>query len=181
MTQDLQKYDKLWQSMVITKLPQVKDVVSEILKGIDRYKLVVLNTSVPWYFIGVTHYRESDCDFTTHPHNGDSLRHRTVNVPAGRPLGNPPFTWEDSAKDCYFTLKHLDKVTDWSIPSFLAHLEAFNGLGYLQYHSTVNSPYLWSGTSNYTSGKYASDGKFDPNLVDKQMGGAPILSLINKE
>ncbi len=172
-------YDKLWESMEISNLPKVKNAAKLILNGIARYKKVVEATVCPWQFIGITHYRESGCNFKTHPHNGDSLLKRTVNVPKGRPLSSPPFTWEQSAVDCYFSLKHLDEVEDWSVSNFLKLLEQFNGVGYIKYHPDVLSPYLWSGTNLYTKGKYKSDGVFDKDLVDKQIGGAPILSLIN--
>lgn len=168
-------YQGLWDLMIVTDESDVISAAKEVLKHKDRYMAVVEGTNVPWQTIGVTHYREADCDFTCHPHNGDSLQHRTVNVPSGRPVaGNPPFAWEDSAKDCYFNLNQWDKVETWNIVTILSKLEAFNGFGYRDYHPTVLTPYLWSGTNNYTVGKYASDGKFDPTLKDKEMGCAPI-------
>jgi len=173
-------YQNLWDTMQVNNVNDVVSAAKEILKNESRYQSVVSGTNIPWQFVGITHYREADCDFTCHPHNGDSLKQRTVDVPAGRPLtGNPPFTWEESAKDCYITLKKLDQVTDWGIVSLLSHFEAFNGLGYQLYHSTVLSPYVWSFTNHYTSGKYASDGKFDPNLVDKEVGCAPLYKYLS--
>lgn len=169
-------YQHLWDTMVINDIPEVIDAAKLILQGKETYIETVEGTNVPWYFIGLTHYREGDCDFTTHPHNGDSLKARTKDEPSGRPVaGNPPFSWQESAKDCYFTLKKLDRFTSWSLPEILERLEAFNGFGYRDYHPDVLSPYLWSKTNHYTAGKYASDGKFNPQLVDKQSGCAPIL------
>lgn len=171
----LEQYQDLWNTMEIKNPNSVLTAAKIILSYQKRYEAVVAGTHVPWQFVGVTHYREASCNFTRHPHNGDPLTARTVNVPAGRPVaGKPPFTWEESAKDCYLTLKKLDQVTDWSISNILYQIEKFNGLGYQQYHSDVLSPYLWSFTNHYTKGKYASDGKFDHELVDKQVGAAPI-------
>lgn len=168
-------FQHLWDNMVVTNDQLVIDAANLILKHTDRYKQVVEGTSIPWQFVGTTHYREADCDFTCHPHNGDPLTHRTVNVPAQRPVtGTPPFTWEESAKDCYITYKKLGAILHWDIPMILDELERFNGLGYRKYHPDILSPYLWSGTSYYHIGKYARDGKFDPNLKDKQAGCAPI-------
>jgi lysozyme family protein len=39
----------------------------------------------------------------------------------------------------------------------------------------VLSPYLWSGSQHYTSGKFVADGTFDPDAVSKQSGAAVIL------
>ena len=168
-------YQDLWNDFEITDEEAVISAAKLILNNQNRYINVVEGTCIPWQFVGVTHYREASCDFTCHPHNGDSLRQRTHNVPSNRPAtGNPPFTWEESAKDCYITLKKLDKEDNWDIDTILATLEAFNGLGYQKYHPEVLSPYLWSKTDKYVKGKYASDGKFDTELVDKQVGCVPL-------
>lgn len=180
MEPNYDKYMDMWNNMVITDEEAVIEAAKLILEGREVYEEVVKDTGVPWQIIGLTHYREGSCIFNTHPHNGDSLKKRTVNVPAGRPLvGEPPFTWQESAWDCYFNLKHLDKVPEWSLPVIMWQLEAFNGLGYLKYHPTVPSPYIWSKTAFYTKGKYASDGKFDPELVDKQTGCAPLFRYLS--
>lgn len=168
-------YQLLWDTMEITnELPVIK-AAKLVLKGRERYEGVVKDTEVPWQIIGVTHYRESTCNFKCHPHEGSPLTERTLYIPKGRPkIGNPPFTWEESAKDCYFTLKRFDKIETWDIPTILSTLEDFNGRGYIKYHPEILSPYLWSGSGHYAIGKYASDGKFDPELKDKQVGVAPL-------
>lgn len=169
----------LWDTIVMEDIPSIQREAIKILGHKDTYLEVVEGTNISWQFIGITHYREADCDFTCHPHNGDSLKKRTVNVPSGRPIeGNPPFSWQESAKDCYITLKKLDSIETWDIPTILDQLERFNGLGYRKYHPDVLSPYLWSFTNHYTIGKYASDGKFDPNLKDKQIGCAPLYRFL---
>ena len=52
-------------------------------------------------------------------------------------------------------------------------LEEYNGLGYAS--RGVPSPYVWSGTDRYRSGKYVRDGVYDPNTVDSQLGCAGLL------
>ena len=52
-------------------------------------------------------------------------------------------------------------------------LEEYNGLGYAS--RGVPSPYVWSGTDQYRSGKYVRDGVYDPNAVDSQLGCAGLL------
>lgn len=172
-------YQQMWDNMTINDEETVKHTAKRILEHKETYQEVVEGTKVSWQFVGVIHYREGDLDFTTHLHNGDSLKARTKNVPSGRPIdGKPPFTWQESAKDALFTLKKLDTYTEWDLPHILFRLEAYNGLGYKNYHPEVNSPYLWSGTNFYTKGKYASDGKFDADLVDKQLGAALLFKYL---
>lgn len=173
------KYLDRWSSAVINRPATVKVWADKIKENQSRYQHVVNGTKIPWQFVGVIHYRESGLSFFTHLHNGDPLSARTVHVPKGRPLaGNPPFTWEESAIDSLILLKHLDKVEDWSIFNLLYQLEAYNGWGYSKYHPNVPSPYLWSYTQFYTKGKYMYDGKFNPELIDKQIGCVPLLKLL---
>lgn len=121
-------------------------------------------------------YREADNDFADSPAQGDPLTHRSRNVPARRiPGKTPPFKWSDAAFDAYYVCDRLD-LWDWrTVGSTLGAIESFNGTGYARYHPAVPSPYLRSGTTLYSRGKYVSDGRFDPSAVDKQMGVAAIL------
>lgn len=135
---------------------------------------------IPWYFVAVIHYMEGGLDFKTHLHNGDPLNQRTVHVPKGRPVdGNPPFTWAESATDA-LTMEGFPAWKDWSIPGILYSLERYNGTGYRS--KGINTPYLWSYSNNYTSGKYTDDGVYDPNAVSKQCGAAVILKrMVDKQ
>jgi lysozyme family protein len=148
-------------------------MVEKIRSGQIRYRAVSAVSGVPWYFIGLLHSMESGCSFTTHLHNGDPLKVRTVNVPKGRPLiWDPPNDWESSAYDslryqCFVDLK------DWILARVLYRLEAYNGFGYRSHG--IFSPYLWSYCQHYTKGKYVSDGKWDPNAVSRQCGAAVLL------
>lgn len=145
---------------------------TEIVKHKKRYREIEDATGVPWAIVGVIHYRESTLNFNTHLHNGDSLKDRTQNVPAGRPRqGEPPFTWEESAIDA-LEYDGLDEVKDWSMENICNVLEKYNGLGYRR--MGLPSPYLWSGTNNYVRGKYVSDGNYAPGAIDKQAGCIPL-------
>jgi lysozyme family protein len=130
---------------------------------------------IPWYFIACAHYLECSFDFKRHLHNGDPLSGYTVRVPANRPkVGHgPPFTFEESAVDALKLMK-LNEISNWNLPTVLRKLEAYNGFGYYKYHS-INSPYLWSFSNQYSKGKYVADGKFDAKAVSQQMGAAVIL------
>jgi lysozyme family protein len=155
------------------KMAEVEEVVQRILQYQNRYASIAAQSTVPWYVIAVIHNMECGLDFTKHLHNGDSLKRRTVNVPAGRPkTGQPPFTFEVSALDAL----EYDKLTewnDWSIGGICYKLEGFNGWGYRA--RKINSPYLWSYSNLYRSGKYVADNKWSGTAVSGQCGAAVIL------
>lgn len=174
--QELEKeYQSLLDTIELTRPDQIRATTAKLLGFADRYKEVEKLTGVPWYFVAVIHYRESNCDFNTHLHNGDSLARRTVRVPRGYPKTHSgPFTWIESAVDA-LKLKGLHLNTDWSWPRICYELERYNGFGYRQYHPSTLSPYLWAGTSHYTSGKYVSDGKWSSTTEDVQLGTIPLI------
>jgi lysozyme family protein len=107
------------------------------------------------------------------------LKYRTVNVPKGRPLTLPSnkdmgYSFEDSAFDLV-KLKGYDKVPLWSIETLLYYFEVNNGFGYRRLKKPISTPYLWSGTTYYTAGKFVADGRYDSKKVDEQIGCAPLL------
>lgn len=167
-------YNFMFDSLQIKNFRQeLTSYVTRINGNKQRYQTVSSATGVPWFFIAVIHALECSLSFNQHLHNGDPLSARTVQVPKGRPvIGEPPFTWEYSAKDA-LAYDGLTDWKDWSVEGMLFSLEAYNGWGYR--NKGINSPYLWSGTQFYTKGKYGEDGKYDPNLVSKQIGAAILL------
>jgi lysozyme family protein len=176
---------ELFMKMEITADPlAVKYLATSIATWRPKYEEVSMTAAAaipngshcPWYVIGLIHLMECSLSWSKHLHNGDPLTDRTTHVPAGRPRkGNPPFTWHQSAVDAIRMLDFNNASYDWtSIPFILQKLEGYNGLGYRS--KGIYSPYLWAGTNHYTAGKYAADGKYDPKLVSKQIGVAPILS-----
>lgn len=174
-------YDQLLGSLTITKGEQLENVASRLKANRARYEDVSALTGVPWEFIAVIHYRESNLNFSRHLHNGDPLTARTKQVPRGRPVsGTPPFTWEESAVDA-LVQKGLDSNQDWSMPRMCYELERFNGFGYRLYHPSILSPYLWSGTNHYTCGKYVADGKFSKTTKDVQLGTVGLLKMLMVE
>ncbi len=171
------EYYSLFDSCHIRKekLTDVNWITDKILTNKNRYSSVGKALNIPWYSIAVIHCMESSMSFNKHLHNGDPLTARTVQIPAGRPSkGSPPFTWEESAIDA-LKIKKLDIWENWTIPGLLFKLEEFNGFGYRSKHPEVLSPYLWSFSNHYTTGKYVSDGTFSSTAVSKQTGAAVIL------
>ena len=83
-------------------------------------------------------------------------------------------SWEDAAVDALVNCPpRAARNKDWSDWRTLTKLEQYNGLGYAARGRP--SPYIWSGTDQYKSGKYVRDGVYDPNVVDSQPGCAGLL------
>ncbi|MBI1405985.1 MAG: hypothetical protein GC145_07660 [Caulobacter sp.] len=171
------EYERLFESCSVRQERQalVESLVNQLEIHRDRYQSVGDSLGIPWAFIAVIHNMEASQSFYGHLHNGDPLTARTRQVPAGRPKsGSPPFTWEQSAADA-LTMKGLSSTTDWSLAGLLYQLERYNGWGYRTYHPHVLSPYLWSFTNHYSSGKYVADGRWSESAVSKQCGAVALL------
>jgi len=178
LTEELEKeYRNLFDTCIVRDEIQLSltNTLIKISINKDRYLNVSLKLKMPWYFIATIHSMESSLNFNCHLHNGDSLDRKTIHVPQGRPkIGNPPYSWEESALDALL-LKKLDSWSNWTISGMLYKLEEYNGWGYRKYHPDVLSPYLWSGSNHYISGKYTIDGKFSKMAISKQIGGVLII------
>lgn len=154
---------------------EVEATLQRIGRDMVRYQAVATPLDVPWTVVALIHQMEASGDFSCHLHNGDPLSARTVHVPAGRPLrGTPPFAWEASAEDA-LRLESMGSWKDWSLPGMLYKLEAYNGWGYRLRHPEVLSPYLWSGSNHYQSGKFVADGRWSDSAVSRQTGAAVLL------
>lgn len=167
-------YQKLLDTLVVKPAwkPIIDSAAKKIVANKARYQEVEATTNVPWRVIGAIHWLECGGSFNGHLHNGDSLKKKTWQVPKGRPpfKGSGPngsYTWEESAVDA-LEYDGLTKVKDWSDAHVCFLFEKFNGFGYRKLN--INSPYLWSGSTHYTRGKYTSDRNFDPSAVSQQTG-----------
>lgn len=171
------EYEQLFNSCSINsnRFTEINDIADKIIANRGRYEPIGDPLNIPWYFVGIVHNMECSLDFKKHLHNGDPLTARTRNVPKGRPRsGNPPFSFEESANDA-LVYEGFDTVGDWTIPGILYLFEKYNGFGYRNRSINISSPYLWSYSNHYKKGKYAADGRYDPNLVSRQAGAATIL------
>lgn len=141
--------------------------VGTMLTNKHRYQAVSgqFKTPIRWYHVALLHEMEGEQNFNTYLGNGQVLSRKTTIAPIGR---GPFKTFEEGAVDAIVKTK-LDLVTDWSVGNTLYKLEGFNGYGYEDFHN-MNSPYIFSGSNQYTKGKYRSDGKFDPNYTSNQIG-----------
>lgn len=163
--------NRRWENAKLTRnfAAVAKRLVSAGAKA--TYENVSARTGVPWAFIAVAHERECSQDWHGSLAQGDPWDKVSVHVPAGR---GPFQSWEDAAVDALVhCAPYAAKNMDWSIGGTLTKLEEYNGLGYAARGKP--SPYIWSGTDQYKSGKYVRDGVYDPNAIDTQLGCAGLL------
>lgn len=186
-SQDSLGYGKMWDRATV--LPAKHDAALLIARGIvadkARYLDIQSRTNVPWPLIGAWHMRESSRNFKTHLHCGDSLAHRTVHVPSGRPAAPPasghlPYTFEESAVDALAMPPHNLRVVfkdprNRTVERYLHETEGYNGWGYL---GKGNSPYVWCWTSEYHGGKYIRDHVYSAEAWDPQPGCVAIFKAL---
>lgn len=162
-----------WTNAKLTRTSEFGPVAARLAASSakERYQAIEAETGVPWYFIAVAHQRESSQDWSRSLAQGDLWNKTSTHVPKGR---GPFASFEDAAVDALVNCApHAARNRDWSIGGLLTMLEQYNGLGY--FNRGLPSPYIWSGTDQYLKGKYVADGKFDPNVVDKQLGCAGLI------
>ena len=175
-----ENYRQLWNTLSFSHADwqkQATAIAQKIVANKPRYAAAVAGMPVPWWFVAVVHCMECSMRFDQHLHNGDPISGRTTQVPAGRPPGPPPFTWEQSARDA-IQFERLDRITDWSLPNVLFNWHRFNGINNEYKRRGIPTPYLWSGSTHYKKGKYVADGVFDPGFVSRQLGAAVILKAL---
>ncbi len=162
---------KRWQTAKLTRASEFKPVARRLVAAKERYKEIELLTGVPWFVIAVIHEREASQLWDRNIAQGDPWNRKSVRVPKGR----GPFTsWKDAAIDALSNCKpYAAKWKNWTPGGAMTLLELYNGLGY--YNKGKPSPYVWSGTDQYAIGKYVSDGVYNPNVVDKQLGCAGLI------
>jgi lysozyme family protein len=168
-------YIELWRTLEVTLTfaTMRERKIDTMIKHQHIYQAAVKDSNLPWFFAAALHHMETGGSFQRHMHNGDPLTGRTVNVPKNRPvIGSPPFSFAASAHDA-LSMKGLLTKEPYTVIDLLYAAELYNGLWYRKKH--INTPYLWSGTTHYTKGKYVADGKYDPNAVSSQIGVAVYL------
>lgn len=171
-------YNNLFSRMVIRPQRLAGAIVTaqRLLSNRSRYEAIAKQVGCPWWLVAVIHELEGGGNFSRHLHNGDPLSRRTVHVPAGRPTsGNPPFTFEYSAVDA-LRGHGVHLIRDWSTARALYFLEGFNGWAYF---GKINTPYLWSFSTHYKSGKITRDhGPIEMGTVSQQCGAAVLIRCI---
>jgi lysozyme family protein len=182
------EYEGLWsvinQPGGLTRLAATMREADAIMAPAARARFLAVErrTGVPWFVTGIVLTREagSPPNFHAWLHNGDPMfdhtgaARQTVNVPAHRPP-DPAVSWEDGAVDAYAIEGLIDAA--WSPARVAWLLEKFNGFGYRLHHH-IHSPYLWGATSVQQRGKYTADRRWDPSVMDPQVGGMALLAAL---
>lgn len=154
------------------------------IKNNFRYCNVCEEVNLPAPLIAAIHWRE--CGGDTKPdmwgrylHQGDPLGYPCKHEPRYPEV--PIFgvdQWEDAAVHALRMKKGIQEKlgitadTD-DLNVLCEYAQAMNGYGYKR--MGLNSPYVLSGTTGYSKGKYVSDGNYDANAVDLQLGVLPML------
>lgn len=165
-----------WTAAQVTRnfISVAKSLVAPPAKAI--YQEVEKYTGVPWYIIAVIHERESSQNWNGNLAQGDPWNAASIHVPKGR---GPFKSWKAAAFDALVNCSpYAAKNHDWSPGGGLTLLEEYNGLGYAA--RGIPSPYVWSGTDQYTCGKYIRDGVFSSGTVDVQLGCAGLIMTMMK-
>lgn len=162
-----------WERARITRSEDFGPVAKRLVSQKARLQTMQARTKVPWFVIAVIKQREcgNDPGWNCNIANGQRWNQKTSIVPIGRgPFGS----WEEAAFDALTRCApYASRWGDWSAGGTLTLLEQYNGLGYA--NKGVPSPYIWSGTDQYKSGKYVRDHVYDPKAVDQQLGCAGLL------
>lgn len=172
-----------WQGVHLNpaRLPAFDATAKRLIASKARYvaveaRLRTLGFYVPWWFTAVVSERE----YGGPPHwdkqlgQGDPLGAVSRHDPVGRGPFFGADAWERGCLDALIDCgPYAAKWTDWSPGGTLTLWEEYNGIGYAM--RGVSSAYVWSGTDQYTSGKYIADHVYRVNAVDVQEGCAPIL------
>ncbi|WP_166246389.1 CHAP domain-containing protein, partial [Paenibacillus turpanensis] len=149
---------------------QLKKFAEKYKENKETYEKIAEKTNIPPQLIAALHYRESSGNFKTYLHNGEPLGQTTTKVPAGIYFDNFIDAAVDAIQRQIKSKGNTFGLTADSndIVAMLTFAEQYNGWGY--YNKDVVSPYVYSGTNVYTSGKYTSDGVYNPSVKDKQPG-----------
>jgi lysozyme family protein len=159
--------------------PTALAVGKRLLTSRTRYEEIQTLTTVLVVPDACIHERECSGDFRCALCNGEKIigtSHKTTLVPRGY---GPWATFEAGAQTA-FHIDGLDKVAaqseGWTQERAVYEWEAFNGFGPRAHGK--HTGYNWAGTNIYNGGKYVSDGVWNPNAYDTQLGCVAVMLAI---
>ncbi|TCL61002.1 lysozyme family protein [Kineothrix alysoides] len=165
---------------------EVEEFKEAYMRNKSVYEEISKKAGVPPELIGIIHYRESTSDFingkfNVYLHNGEALGAKTTLNFVGKDFNNFVDTDVDAIHDKQNYVEKYNLTSDSKDEvAIMVFAELYNGLGY--YNNGHVSPYLYSGTNIYTSGKYIEEfingkpvGVYNPQIVDKQIGAYLLL------
>lgn len=171
---------------------EAADSAQFALTNKNRFLEAAQSTLVPWFVIATINHMEQGESFSGTILNGDPWTQKTKHFPSG--FG----PWRSWSEATVFAIAHEQagypgydfKTWTWDLPGCFYFLELWNGFnsrlpegnGIVPDHA---SPYLYSGTQFYQSGKRVEDlvrgryvGRFDPGLVSSQVGCMAFLKAL---
>ena len=165
-------YQTALARMQITRLAAVQATANRLVGFIDagRYDAGCKATGVKIPWAAASFEREASSNFNLNPAQGWSLNSVSKWIPH-----NGPFKDWTTAQVAAYDIDGLDKVgaANWTWARDCYEGEAFNGFGPRLHGRSTG--YLWAGTSIYVGGKYVSDGVWNPNAIDEQLGIIPMI------
>jgi lysozyme family protein len=172
----LQSEYESWVAHVVPNPDRVDEIAAVAARltqagPLGHYADVTARIAVPVVVQATICEREDGNDFTKSPAQGDPWDRPSIHVPRGR----GPFTsWVDAAVDAWSVCDQLNvlSVPAWSLAYGCWKWEGYNGFGYRAHGR--RTPYVLGGTNLQQPGKYVSDGSFDPNHMDTQLGALPV-------
>src|SRR5258708_3166083 len=169
-------YAKQWDRLELTNhTDQARAAAHHIIANRARYQTIEAKTGVPRYWLGPTHYRESDFSFNAQFAQGDPLDRVSTHVPRG--LG--PYLGADAFERAAIEGLEHDRITsvaDWRLEKLIYNWEKWNGWGY--HLRGVPSAYVFAGTNVYKGGYFPGDGVWSANASDPRPGCAAILKAL---
>lgn len=154
---------------------------------------------VPWWFIAIVSEREYGPDqhgnqrWDRQLGQGDALHAMSHNEPSGRgpfmdhpgdvtpTVDNPNMRADDAWTRCCLDAlidcaPHAARWHLWTPGGVATIFEEYNGLGYAAMGKP--SAYVWSGSDQYSHGKYIRDRVYSDSVVDVQEGCMPLLGVM---
>lgn len=162
-------------------LPTALNVAKRLMQSRSRYETIQQLTTVKVVPCACIHERECDADFRCALCNGERIigtDRKTTLVPRGY---GPWATFEAGAQTA-FAIDGLDKVAalpeGWTFERAVYEWEIYNGIGPRSHGR--HTGYNWAGTNIYNGGKYVSDGVWNPNAWDTQLGCVTVALAITQ-
>jgi lysozyme family protein len=150
------------------------------------YEKVAKESDLPPELIAAIHWREATGNFHEYLAQGDPLGKKAVHIPRNEPVRPDTMAgWDAAASDALGDKKSTQDKLDLhqnstDMAAMATYAEYYNGVGYAARGKP--SPYVFSGTDQYTSGKYVADGVYSAKTKDTQLGVMSMVQdLMDKE
>lgn len=184
-----EKHAKQMENTKDTLTPAQKADVAKFKQHYEankgRYESIGKEAGVPGPLVAALHWREkTGGPFDVYLHNGQKLGQPTTMVPRGVNFGKGEFDKAAVAglnqqKRCKEALGMDENTTDKA--KMAAFAESWNGQGYDM--RNTSSPYVYSGTDQYSAGKFLETpghkSWYSPTTVDAQTGVIPLVNSVS--